>query len=153
MPTEDGNPYWQEVKAKENAQKGIFDSIASSQPALMRAKKLGEKSAHLGFDHPTLEIIIGKVEEEVAELKTALAEGDMPHANLELGDALFALAQTARYLGWDPELALKAGNEKYARRVLAMVDIAGGVEAFAKLSLGEKNELWGQIKISEKHTS
>lgn len=144
----EGNPYWHAIKSEESNQKGLstFDSVSKSQPALLRAAKLGEKAANLGFDWANANDAIDKIQEELNELKDALAQNNHAHAQEEMGDLLHAIAQAARHLGVDPELALHHGNEKFLARFHAMAQRAGGEHALKQLSLEQMTQLWDQIK-------
>lgn len=143
----EGNPYWHKVKEAEQKNNGIFDSIAKSQPALLRARKLGEKAKTLGFDWASARDGLKKIDEELLELKEAIDNGDTHHAHEELGDLLHAIAQVARHLDLDPELALHQSNEKFVHRFLAMLDLTQGAEGFKKLSENEQLELWNRVKM------
>lgn len=143
-----GNPYWHAVKEEE--QKGsekIFHSVAKGQPALLRARKLGERAARLGFDWANPEDAFEKIQEEVLELKDALMRKDVIHAEEEMGDLLFAISQVGRHLNIDSELALNKGNEKFIKRFVRLIDEAGGAEKFKALDINRMNELWQAIKL------
>lgn len=142
------NPFWQEIKQQELKEKKqtVMASVAKSMPSLMRAAKLGDKAALLAFDWANVHDAWEKVEEEVWELKEALATDDVDHQREELGDLLFAVSQIARKLNLDPELVLHQGNEKFIKRFDAMIEKIGGEENFKALSPSEKEELWQHIK-------
>ncbi len=108
---------WDFIKAAEKQAKGhhsVLDDIPSNFPALLRAQKLGRKASKLGFDWPEISPVFAKLDEELHELKTAIA--DQSNIEEELGDALFALVNVARHLDLDAETALRKANRKFESR-------------------------------------
>lgn len=101
-----------------------LDGVPTTLPALLRAHRVAEKAAAVGFDWPDLDGVVGKVDEERAELGEALSRGDLPHARQEYGDLLLAMANLGRFLGVTGEDALREANAKFERRFR-------GVEALA----------------------
>lgn len=110
---------WETLKADERAAKskgGVLDDVPVNLPALLRAEKLTKRAARIGFDWPTPEAVLEKLEEELAELSEARAEGDEEHLAEEMGDVLFVMVNLARKLNIDPENALRRANAKFVRR-------------------------------------
>lgn len=139
---------WEAQKAAEREAKGAtsaLDGVALALPALMRAEKLQKRAARVGFDWPDTEGPRAKVIEEIAEL--AAAETDAEKLD-EAGDLLFAAVNLVRRYGIAPEDALRHGNAKFERRFRAMEALAG--DDFPKLSLGEQEALWQQVKTAER---
>lgn len=138
------SPGWEELKAAERRDTTQDDSalagVAAGLPALMRAVKLQKRAARTGFDWPDQTGAIAKIVEEIEEVKTASED----QREDEIGDLLFAVVNWARHLGVDPEAALRSGNAKFERRFRAMEALGG--EAFAALSLDDKEALWQQVK-------
>lgn len=138
------SPGWEELKAAERRDTTQDDSalagVAAGLPALMRAVKLQKRAARTGFDWPDQTGAIAKIVEEIEEVKTASDD----QREDEIGDLLFAVVNWARHLGVDPEAALRSGNAKFERRFRAMEALGG--EAFAALSLDDKEALWQQVK-------
>lgn len=138
------SPGWEELKAAERRDTTQDDSalagVAAGLPALMRAVKLQKRAARTGFDWPDQTGAIAKIVEEIEEVKTASED----QREDEIGDLLFAVVNWARHLGVDPEAALRSGNAKFERRFRAMEALGG--EAFAALSLADKEALWQQVK-------
>ncbi len=138
------SPGWEELKAAERRDTTQDDSalagVAAGLPALMRAVKLQKRAARTGFDWPDQTGAIAKIMEEVEEVKTASED----QREDEIGDLLFAVVNWARHLGVDPEAALRSGNAKFERRFRAMEALGG--EAFAAMSLDDKEALWQQVK-------
>ena len=127
---------WDSQKAQEKSAAGQTPStlgeLPNSLPALLRAYKLGKRAAGVGFDWAKAGDVVDKIEEEVAELREALAGGQdadghgaegasrAERAEEEMGDLLFAIANLSRKLGIEPEAALRKANQKFARRFAAM---------------------------------
>ncbi|MEM7661545.1 MAG: nucleoside triphosphate pyrophosphohydrolase [Pseudomonadota bacterium] len=149
---------WEEQKAEERAAKrtssdttSALDGVALALPALLRAEKLQKRAARTGFDWATPEPIFEKLEEEVAELKTAMAEGDADSIEDELGDILFVCANLARRLDVDPEAALRRTNQKFDRRFRSMEALAEKEgKDFSALSLDEQESYWQSVKRDER---
>ncbi|MFD1136988.1 nucleoside triphosphate pyrophosphohydrolase [Paenibacillus urinalis] len=115
---------WEAMKLEEKKRKGqesedtsALAGIPRDLPAVMKSYKLQKKAAKVGFDWDDVSGVIAKVEEELAELKESIAEGQSPQEQmLELGDILFASVNIARFIDADPEEALSAVNRKFSRR-------------------------------------
>jgi len=114
---------WEEIKAKERkdageAEKTVLSGVPQSMPSLLRAYELSTRAAQVGFDWVTTDDVIDKAEEEIRELREAVAEGGgkSAEAEEEFGDLLFALVNVARKLGIEPEAALRVANDKFQRR-------------------------------------
>lgn len=112
---------WEVQKASERAEKADRDSsvlanLPVALPALLRAEKLSKRAARVGFDWPDVEQVLAKIDEELAEVREAVAEEDAVHIEEEIGDLLFAISNLARKLQLDPETALRKANAKFERR-------------------------------------
>jgi nucleoside triphosphate diphosphatase len=147
---------WESIKAAERAGKNEFDSsalsgIALALPALMRAEKLQKRAARTGFDWIDPKDILDKLQEEKAEIEEAMASEDQAHIEEEIGDLLFVVANLARRLKVDPEIALRKANVKFERRFRAMESLAeeNSVD-FSSLTLEEQEAYWQQIKATER---
>ncbi len=146
---------WEEIKASERAGKSDPDTsalagVARALPALLRAEKLQKRAARTGFDWTEPEDILEKLDEEIGEVREAMAEHDADHIEEEVGDLLFVAANLARRLKVDPEVALRKANAKFERRFRGMESrAAGGETGFAKLSLDEQEALWQAVKRDE----
>ena len=135
---------WEAIKQQEKAEKGyasIMDDVPVGFPALMRAQKLGKAASKKGFDWPELPPVFDKVEEEIAELREAVASGDRAHIEEELGDLLFAVVNIARHVKLDAETALRHANAKFERRFRAIEP-----EISDTSTLDEMEEMWQLAK-------
>ncbi|NBC20834.1 MAG: nucleoside triphosphate pyrophosphohydrolase [Alphaproteobacteria bacterium] len=146
---------WEEMKAAERAGKGpqtsALDGVAYALPALMRAEKLQKRAARTGFDWSQPEPILEKLDEEIGEVREAIAGGHAGEIEEEVGDLLFVCANLSRQLKLDPETALRKANDKFERRFRAMETLAGARgEAFSDLTLDAQEDLWRAVKQAEK---
>ncbi|ABQ30962.1 MULTISPECIES: nucleoside triphosphate pyrophosphohydrolase [Acidiphilium] len=141
---------WEADKARERAaraESGVLDGIASTLPALMRARKLAARAARVGFDWPDADSVLDKLDEETAELRAELAGADPARIEDELGDMFFVMVNLARKLGCDGEQALARANAKFERRfraVEARLAAAGTTPEAA--GLAEMEALWQAVK-------
>ncbi|TGP26756.1 MULTISPECIES: nucleoside triphosphate pyrophosphohydrolase [unclassified Mesorhizobium] len=157
---------WEKIKAAEKADKrnariargldpedhgkGYLDSVPVALPALTRALKLQEKAARVGFDWSEAAPILDKIEEEIGELREALAGGDAAPIKDEFGDMLFAVVNLGRHLKLDAEAALSGTNEKfrsrfhYVERALEAKD-----SSLEEATLDEMEVLWQQAKSAK----
>jgi tetrapyrrole methylase family protein/MazG family protein/ATP diphosphatase len=141
---------WEVIKAQEKAGRGVLDGVPKALPALLRAMRVGEKAARVGFDWPDSAGARAKVNEELAELDAALAVGDATQVEHELGDVLFALVSVARKSGVDPEAALRGTLDRFTRRVRgveAMVAERG--QDLQQLTHEALDTLWQQAKAAQ----
>ena len=151
----DVNRQWERIKAAERAAaadeagtdeppKSALDGISTSMPALAASQEMQERAANLGYDWPTIDGVLAKVDEELAEL----ARADDPGArHEELGDLLMVVVNLGRKHGIEAEAALRAANDKFRRRFRVVERLAAerGV-ALRDLSFEELDELWDQAK-------
>ena len=110
---------WEEQKRLERERSGasILADVPLALPALTRANKLGKRAAQVGFEWPDVKGALDKLDEELGELRQELAEQAGPAEIAdELGDVLFCVVNVCRYLGVDPETALRGANAKFERR-------------------------------------
>jgi len=144
---------WDAQKAEERAASGATTStlgtLPNALPALLRAYKLAKRAAGTGFDWSRASDVIAKIEEEIAELKEAVDRGPA-HAEEEMGDLLFAIANLSRKLGVEPEAALRKANEKFRRRFTGMEQaIAASGRRMQGMSLDEMEVEWQRVKSLE----
>lgn len=118
---------WAEAKRAESDDPDThsrMDGVPRSLPALLRTDRQCAKAAADGFDWPDAESVLRKVEEEIAELREAMAQGDPEAIQHEYGDALMAMASVGRHLRTPPEDALRVANDRFAGRYREMECIA-----------------------------
>jgi nucleoside triphosphate diphosphatase len=169
---------WERIKAEEKANRGsanrgsaargsaargatdeagsLLDDVPVALPALTRAVKLQKKVARVGFDWPSLAPVLAKIEEEIGELKVAIAEereargASSEKITEEFGDLLFVMANVARHLGIDPEASLRDANAKFVSRfrsIEAALRAEGRTPEDATLE--EMDQLWDEAKAAE----
>lgn len=149
---------WEAMKAAERASKArssaapsALDGVARALPALLRAEKLQKRAARTGFDWTEMPPIFDKLEEEIAEVKDAIASRDAAAIEDEVGDLLFVVANLARRLSVDPEQALRKANAKFERRFRAMEQASEKDEVdFASLLLDQQEAYWQRVKKAER---
>jgi ATP diphosphatase len=145
---------WEEQKRAERAARdetGTLSGIPLALPALTRARKITARAGRVGFDWPNAELVIEKLEEEIAELRAELAGGDPERLADEFGDILFVAANLARKLDLDPEACLRGATAKFARR-FAQVEalLAAEGRTPAEASLEEMEAHWQTVKAGER---
>jgi tetrapyrrole methylase family protein/MazG family protein len=134
---------WEGYKRKEG-KKYLLEGIPRILPSLMRAEKIQEKAARVGFDWPGVEGALEKLQEEVEELSQA---GNDAEVQEEWGDIFFALVNVARLKNIEPEQALQACNDKFTRRFNYIEDkIKKEGKEFKDLSLEEMDLIWEEAK-------
>jgi len=154
-----GSGLWEQIKAEEKAERGeasdpasILSDVPVGMPGLTRAAKLQKRAADVGFDWSDVGLIIEKVEEELAELKEAIA-GDESRDRIadEFGDIAFVLANVAPHLHVDPETALRGTCAKFIRRFQHIERVLAADGRCPKdADLDEMEALWNAAKRAEK---
>lgn len=145
---------WETIKKQEKQErKHVLDGVSQGLPALLRAYKLQGKAAKVGFDWNDISGVWAKVEEELGELREAIASGDKEAAEAELGDVLFAIVNYARHNKIEPEVALDGTNNRFAKRfgyVEQRVQASG--RPWQEFSLQELDKFWDEAKKLEKNS-
>ena len=144
---------WEAIKKQEKQErKHVLDGVSQGLPALLRAYKLQGKAAKVGFDWNNIDGVWAKVEEELGELREALASGDKEAAESELGDVLFALVNYARHNKIEPEVALDGTNNRFANRFAHVEEkVTASGRAWSDFSLDELDKFWDEAKKIEKN--
>ena len=147
---------WEAIKRAEQAERGedasasMLESVSPRLPAVMEAYQMATKASRVGFDWPDALGVLAKVEEELGEVRQAVARGDARAAEAEVGDLLFAAVNLARLLGADPESALKAANRKFRRRFRHVEErLRERGLSPAESNLAEMESLWAEAKGRE----
>ena len=145
---------WERFKADEAAAKGEAHhsrGVLANLPALLRALKLQQRAATVGFDWPDIAAVLTKLDEEVDELKQAIAKKEGTQRILdEIGDVLFVAVNIARHANIDPHQALTSANRKFDMRFRHMVSIANREESSSPYSLAQLDAIWHRVKQEEK---
>jgi len=150
---------WVQLKAQEKnpdasseqPRPSALAGVPRALPALLEAYQLTRRAAQVGFDWQTVEGIFTKLREETSELRVALSEEDRSRREEELGDLLFVAVNLTRFLGFDPEVALKLSNKKFKLRFQNMEqDAARSGQRLAQLSKEELEVLWEAAKTRER---
>ena len=158
---------WEQIKAEERRAKtpgsggdpnrdrkesgSLLDGIAHTLPAVLEGFQLTRRASRIGFDWESVEGVIGKLEEELAELGTARKARAQRQVEEEMGDVLFAAVNLARFLKVDPEIALKRSNAKFSSRFREMERMARkSGRRLADWPRVEMEALWGRAKRAEK---
>jgi MazG family protein len=142
---------WEQIKAREQTDAGrkraLLSGVPQSMPALLRAHEIGTRVAAVGFDWPRTADVVDKIEEEVAELREAVAHESPARAEEEMGDLLFSIANLARKLGIEPESALRKANDKFTKRFSAVeATFEQRGSSVHEATLEEMEEVWGEVK-------
>lgn len=143
---------WERIKREERAAKGqsnesLLDGVSRGLPEFTRCLKLQKRAASVGFEWPTMESVLMKLDEEVLELKEAIDNNDADATEDELGDVLLVLTNVARREGIDPGQALRRANQKFEDRFRAMeIEAKAQGQAMADLDLDQQEALWQSAK-------
>ena len=150
---------WEDIKAAErgttspsrpDSGKSLLDGIPSRLPALHQAYQVTAKASRVGFDWHSLEAILEKLKEEAAEATEAHIARDQARLIDEAGDLLFVAVNVARFLGADPETALRRSNRKFERRFRYLeAKIKSQGRELKDASLAEMDALWDEAKKLE----
>lgn len=142
---------WEIIKRAEKGRQSVFEGVPTSQPSLAYAQQLQRKAAKLGFDWPDLDGPLDALRRELVELDEAIAAGDPDAMAAELGDVAMSIANVARHLGVDAELASRGAAQRFRRRF-------EGVEALARqrsidlvaADLDQLDALWDEVKAAQR---
>lgn len=143
---------WEAIKRQEKGQdpgqaQPLSEQLtryAQTLPPLMASLKMSKKVAQVGLEWNSAEEVWGKFEEELAEFREALGEGDRQHQEAELGDLLFTVVQLGRWYGLDPSAALQGTNRRMVDRIRTMERLSP--QSLGEYDLGELDRLWQQAK-------
>ena len=139
---------WEQIKLKEkDGNKTVLAGVPSSLPALIKAYRVQEKAANVGFAWEKREAVWNKVKEEIAEVEAEIVRGDTENEEKEFGDLLFSIVNAARLYGVHPETALEKTNRKFIARFNYVESEATKAGRKLKdMTLGEMDELWNRAK-------
>jgi MazG family protein len=146
---------WEEIKRTDEDREGIFHDVPASLPALLYARKVQRRAAAINFEYPETAGALADLDDEIRELKEALAEAGEtppetephPHVFEEMGDVFFAAVNVARRLNVDPELALRTMTRRFVERVERAEGYAAEEgKSFAELGLAEQDQYFDLAK-------
>lgn len=141
---------WENLKLKEG-KKSVLEGVPKSLPALVKASRIQEKVAGVGFDWEHTSQVLEKVKEELEELQVEIQEKNSSNIEAEFGDVLFSMINYARFLKVNPENALERTNKKFIKRFQFLEEKAKEQgKTVQELTLDEMNALWEEAKGSKR---
>ena len=148
---EDVSKNWEQIKLKEkDGNKTVLSGVPSSLPALIKANRIQEKVANVGFDWEEPQQVWDKVREEINEVNAEIASGNKDNLEMEFGDLLFAVVNAARLYGVNPENALEKTNKKFIKRFNYLEKRVKELNKNLKdMPLAEMDEIWNEAKRME----
>lgn len=137
---------WEKLKLKEG-KKSVLEGVPKGLPALVKASRIQDKVAGVGFDWEEPQQVFEKVQEELNELQHEIAKNDQEKMESEFGDVLFSMINYARFLNVDPESALERTNKKFIKRFQYLESKAATLgKSLADMSLAEMDVFWEEAK-------
>lgn len=137
---------WENIKLQEG-KKSVLEGVPKSLPALVKASRIQDKAAGIGFDWEASSQVLEKVKEELTELQTEIQQGNQEKIEEELGDVLFSLINYARFLEVDPESALEKTNKKFIKRFQYLEQKAQeSNKSLQEMTLTEMDFFWEEAK-------
>lgn len=144
---EDVKRNWEQIKLKEKGKTSVLQGVPVSLPAMVKANRIQDKVAGVGFDWEEPQQVWEKVEEELQELQTEVSAGDKDKMENELGDVLFSLINYARFLKINPENALERTNKKFIKRFQYLESKSLEINKSLKdMTLAEMDVFWEEAK-------
>lgn len=143
---------WEQLKLREKGgNKSVLAGVPSALPAMIKADRIQEKAANVGFDWDSKEQVWDKVREEIGEFSEAIGNGNQEEMESEMGDLLFSLINAARLYNINPENALEKTNKKFISRFNYLERKAAEKGLNLKeMTLQQMDELWNEAKKQEK---
>lgn len=144
---------WEQIKRVEKGEerRSALSGVPAHLPALLKAQKITEKAARVGFDWEHVDQVVAKVMEELHEFEEAMAARDNESMEAELGDLLFAIVNLGRFLAINPEEALRKTIDRFQRRFTYVEDeLHASGRQMAATSLEEMDRLWEEAKRLER---
>ncbi len=137
---------WEVLKLKEG-KNNLLSGVPNSLPSLIKAQRIQEKAAGVGFDWNTVEEVWLKVQEELFELKVEIQKGNRSKIEEEFGDFLFSMVNYARFLNIESDTVLEKANQKFTKRLLFIENNANKKgKSINELAQSELNNLWLEAK-------
>lgn len=142
---------WEQIKLNEKGKTSVLQGVPTSLPAMVKANRIQDKVAGVGFDWEHPEQVYEKVEEELSELKVEIAHGDTDKIESEFGDVLFSLINYARFLKVNPENALERTNKKFINRFQYLEAKSREInKPLSEMSLAQMDVFWEEAKQFQK---
>lgn len=141
---EDVKRNWEQIKLSEG-KKSVLSGVPSGLPAMVKAYRMQEKTAQVGFEWSHIDDVWSKVEEEINEFKEVAKTDDLTKKEDEFGDILFSLINYARFAGINPETALEKVNLKFKSRFEYIEKNAP--KSLEEMTLDEMDALWNEAKV------
>ena len=143
---EDVKKNWEKLKLKEG-RNSVLEGVPKSLPAMIKASRIQDKVAGVGFDWEAPEQVWKKVQEELSELNTEVKNGNTQNMESEFGDVLFSMINYARFIGVNPENALERTNKKFSNRFQFLENSAKAADKeLSEMTLNEMDVYWEQSK-------
>lgn len=137
---------WEKLKLKEG-KKSVLEGVPKSLPAVVKANRIQDKVAGVGFDWEEPHQVWEKVQEELSELNAEIKKGDQDKIESEFGDVLFSMVNYARFIGVNPENALERTNKKFMQRFKYLEKAAQkNGKKLDDMSLAEMDVYWDEAK-------
>ncbi len=137
---------WENIKLKEG-KKSVLEGVPNSLPALVKANRVQEKVAGVGFDWEHPEQVFEKVKEELSEFQIEVEQGNQDRVESEFGDVLFSMVNYARFLNINPENALERTNKKFIKRFQYLESKAkASGKSLKDMTLAEMDIFWEEAK-------
>jgi len=143
---------WDAIKKTEKqARESALDGVPKRVPPLHRAHQLQKRAARVGFDWTDIQDVWTKLDEEIVELKEAIARKNRQHVIEELGDVLFSVVNIARFVKVDPAYALDSSNAKFSRRFrIVENEIVASGRKMKDCTLAQMDEIWNRLRAEDK---
>lgn len=150
MTPEQVSQAWEAIKTAERAvrgEHGMLADVSTAQPAMLRAHKIQQRLAGVGYDWSDVAAVVAALQDEVAELQQALTDADQDAVEEELGDVLFSCVNVARKLRSDAELLLHRASDKISARV-AWIEQRAAINGvpLSDMDVGALDDYWQQAK-------
>ncbi len=137
---------WEALKLKEG-KKSVLEGVPKGLPALVKAQRIQDKAAGVGFDWEQPDQVWEKVQEELAEFNTEIKKGSLKNREAEFGDLLFSMINYARFLKINPDTALEQTNQKFTKRFQYLEAKAKEMgKTLEQMTLTEMNLYWEEAK-------
>jgi MazG family protein len=141
---------WEQIKVRKEKRDSLLSGVPKEAPALLRAQRLQEKAAHVGFDWQEASQVYQKIREEIQELQSAIKNKDEQNIQEELGDLLFSIVNYSRFIGVNAEDALRNANHKFIQRFQKIESYyEQDYDKMRAATLQELDRVWDRIKKAE----